>query len=41
MSKKEKILYKVLTILFYPLILLDRVLGNDSSTQDVAEAWND
>lgn len=41
MSKKERILYKVLAILFFPLILLDEAMGNDSSTQDVAQAWND
>ena len=32
---KKKLLY----ILLYPFILLDWLLGADSSTQEVAEKW--
>ena len=30
---------KLLTILLYPFMLLDEILGADSSTQDVADKW--
>ena len=32
---KEKLLY----ILLYPFMLLDELLGSDSSTQEVAGKW--